>query len=288
MTVTTVTGLTAAAVQAILDDTIVSGAVVGNELILTQHDGSTLNLGPVFNFDANSRLVWSSSASIGVSAGNPEGVVTAAVGSLTMSTGGGLYYKNAGSGNTGWIRIAPVFVICTSVTRPATPFQGLRIYETDTGKTLMYYGATTGWKPAWYDAWHDTDVKNTPSTVLTSSGTTAIILSTGPVFTPGAANREVEITMIVTITASVASDIFQCEIRNATTGGTVYAQGRHTTAGQQTVSMTVKVSLASGSAITPVFVVSRLSGTGTLGTLSGVNAYWAVKDVGPSSTPPSV
>lgn len=43
--------------------------------------------------------------------------------------------------------------ICTSSTRPGSPAVGDEIYETDTGKTLYYHGATTGWGPAWNTPW---------------------------------------------------------------------------------------------------------------------------------------
>jgi hypothetical protein len=45
------------------------------------------------------------------------------------------------------------YVICTSATRPSSPTVGQNIYETDTGKHLVYYGATTQWQPPWNQAW---------------------------------------------------------------------------------------------------------------------------------------
>ena len=41
--------------------------------------------------------------------------------------------------------------VCTSTTRPATPFEGQYIYETDTDKTLFWNG--TAWYPNWNTAW---------------------------------------------------------------------------------------------------------------------------------------
>lgn len=43
--------------------------------------------------------------------------------------------------------------VCTSTTRPTSPYQGQSIYESDTGSFLVYYGATTGWKPPWSQPW---------------------------------------------------------------------------------------------------------------------------------------
>jgi len=47
----------------------------------------------------------------------------------------------------------PDLYTCTSTTRPASPAIGQAIYETDTGNILVYYGATTGWKPPWGQPW---------------------------------------------------------------------------------------------------------------------------------------
>ena len=41
--------------------------------------------------------------------------------------------------------------ICTSSTRPASPYEGQAIYETDTDKVLVYNG--TAWYPNWNTAW---------------------------------------------------------------------------------------------------------------------------------------
>lgn len=41
--------------------------------------------------------------------------------------------------------------VCTSSTRPASPFEGQVIYETDTDKVLVYNGSA--WLPPWNTAW---------------------------------------------------------------------------------------------------------------------------------------
>lgn len=43
--------------------------------------------------------------------------------------------------------------ICTSTTRPAHPSVGDEIYERDTGNTLIWQSATTGWTPPWNTSW---------------------------------------------------------------------------------------------------------------------------------------
>ncbi len=44
-------------------------------------------------------------------------------------------------------------VVCTSTTRPTWALVGQRIYETDTGNHLVYYGVTTGWRQEWNSPW---------------------------------------------------------------------------------------------------------------------------------------
>ncbi len=41
--------------------------------------------------------------------------------------------------------------VCTSTTRPASPYEGQVIYETDTDKILVWRGAA--WDPPWNTAW---------------------------------------------------------------------------------------------------------------------------------------
>jgi hypothetical protein len=49
----------------------------------------------------------------------------------------------------------PGIYVCLSTTRPTvgTDDIGQTIYEKDTGNVLVYYGATTGWKPPWNSTW---------------------------------------------------------------------------------------------------------------------------------------
>jgi hypothetical protein len=43
--------------------------------------------------------------------------------------------------------------IVTSTTRPDNPYYGQQIFETDTGRRLIYYGASIGWRPPWNSVW---------------------------------------------------------------------------------------------------------------------------------------
>lgn len=176
MGLVTVTGFTAARMQAIEDATIVSADVVNNELILTRHDNTTVNCGPVFEFNAGSRLTWTGGSSIGYTTTGPESVVTAAPGSLTMKNDGSLWIKRTGSGNTGWKNGATTD-ICTSSTRPTSPLVGHRIYETDTGNTLLYYGATSQWMKEWDKPWGRVSFTEVTTDIAINVSITSLISS---------------------------------------------------------------------------------------------------------------
>lgn len=67
--------------------------------------------------------------------------------------------------------------LVTSTTRPTTNlFRGQQIFETDTGNTLVWYGATTGWLPPWEQPWGE--IAKTTNFSGTTSGTTLLTLGT--------------------------------------------------------------------------------------------------------------
>lgn len=43
--------------------------------------------------------------------------------------------------------------VYTSTTRPTVPFIGETIFESDTGRVMVYYGTTIGWQPMWIYDW---------------------------------------------------------------------------------------------------------------------------------------
>ena len=51
-----------------------------------------------------------------------------------------MVYINAAGGNA-WQPVGNT-IVCSSTTRPSTPFEGQEIYETDTNKTLVYNGSS--------------------------------------------------------------------------------------------------------------------------------------------------
>jgi hypothetical protein len=69
--------------------------------------------------------------------------------------------------------------VCTSTTRPASPFEGQAIYETDTDKVLVYNGSA--WYPNWNLPWGVVNVTSVTSAV--GSITSETVRITSPSFT---------------------------------------------------------------------------------------------------------
>ena len=88
---------------------------------------------------------------VGVKTANDQfqTVTTAQRTALTPSVGQAVWdsdlrqlmvYINAAGGNA-WQPVGNR-IVCSSTTRPSTPFEGQEIYETDSHKTLVYTGST--------------------------------------------------------------------------------------------------------------------------------------------------
>lgn len=132
----TVTAYTAARTQEIEDSAIVSGVVVGDNLILTRFDGASINAGNVRGIQGPTGSTGDTAILIVTSGSRPALPFS---GSVIYETDTKRLYKWDG---TSWVYVGGD-VICTSSTRPASPFAGLSIYETDSKRTYTYDG--TAW-----------------------------------------------------------------------------------------------------------------------------------------------
>jgi hypothetical protein len=81
---------------------------------------------------------------------------------------------------TQWPAVTTGTIICTSSTRPAAPFPGQKIYETDTKKELTYDG--TSWTQPWNQPWgvvgigtHDTGLQVAANTSFCSVTFTPVL-----------------------------------------------------------------------------------------------------------------
>lgn len=72
------------------------------------------------------------------------------------------------------------YVICSSSTRPSSPFGGQMIFESDTGKTLVYNtdALTPGWYPPWNTAWGLLDYNTGAGTAFDATTPTQVTSGT--------------------------------------------------------------------------------------------------------------
>ena len=61
---------------------------------------------------------------------------------------------------------------CTSTTRPAAPFIGMEIFETDTGNRLFYYDPPSAAPVGWYQPWNQPWGQLIPTTLAYGGGLT--------------------------------------------------------------------------------------------------------------------
>ena len=142
----TVTGYTAERMKEIEDTTIVNGNVVGSDLILIARDGAQLNAGNVRGPQGIAGPMGVTSIQICTSTTRPAGAAVF-TGLAIYETDTKRFYIYNG---TTWVYSGGTW-ICTSTTRPGSPFQGMEIYETDTKKNLYWNGIR--WDPPWNQPW---------------------------------------------------------------------------------------------------------------------------------------
>jgi len=102
---------------------------------------------------------------------------------------------------TQWPAVTTGTIICTSSTRPASPFEGQKIYETDTDRELTYdssawvqtnsLGGWSTWTPQLYQNGNLTST--TPHARYTRIGDTAIVQAKVSATAAGTAGNQIEI-----------------------------------------------------------------------------------------------
>lgn len=150
--------------------------------------------------------------------------MTPSAGSHTFRVGG--WVSNAGrTGYIGggspyppaWIRVSKIVqatqwpavttgtIICTSSTRPASPFEGQKIYETDTGLSLIYDGSawvspSVTHKPPMCKAYGNTTVPDASDTTCSFS---TEVFDTDGIFAPTSTDFTIQTAGVYLFTAEV-------------------------------------------------------------------------------------
>jgi len=187
--------------------------------------------------------------------------------------------------NVGNVRGATGTIACTSATRPASPTVGQIIYETDTGKQLIYYGATTLWRQPWNMPWGI--IANMTDTGTRTFTTTATAITNVTASVPMLLNRYYELNFTCRYTNSSASQGNSFVIRR---NGTAITSGLAVNPGttfDQSFSLVSHYKATATSSTT--WDVAAFNSAGTT-TINGANltTQFTIKDVGPlTETPPA-
>ena len=167
--------------------------------------------------------------------------------------------------------------VCTSSTRPAVPFEGQMIYETDTDKVLVYNGT------AWYANWNMPWGFVGRSTIGTSVGTTTTQTDMGLSITFTAiANRYYKYSFFAyaaNATAAATLNLYVTDSANATK----YVTNTYVVTSQyNSVSLMYTTTETAGST-TRKIRASLSNNTGTLyADASIAPATFLIEDIGPA------
>ena len=175
--------------------------------------------------------------------------------------------------------------VCTTATRPASPYEGQMIYETDTDKVLVWNGSA--WYPNWNTAWglvaltssqtSSASINTTETAMLTSSSFTAV------------ANRYYKLSYYEPFVqpSSPAPGYMTFRIRLTNTSGTTYQYADIEPIGAgidgQMIHLQVITTLTAGST---VIVGTGKTSTNTFlaygGAALGATRQLIVEDIGPA------
>lgn len=171
-------------------------------------------------------------------------------------------------------------IICTSSTRPGSPTQGMAIYETDTGKTLYYHGATDTWRPDWSAAWGVIGRASSTAGTAHVQNTEIAVLGIGSF--AHVANRWIRLTATLRINNS--SPNAACEVILRRAGAAQHRFDFGTEDGTRTGSESVVIPSVAGAAAWTVFTDISVGG-GDLTLVSGQISQFVIEDVGPNGAP---
>jgi hypothetical protein len=177
-------------------------------------------------------------------------------------------------------------IVCTSATRPASPPQGMTIYETDTNKLLAYTTATTGWVPPWNLPWgvqYATTVAS--STSLSTNSETDIAGLTAITWT-AVANRRYRTTVTVPVYQQTTATSVTTALKITDTSNVVKGQanwGSLPIGDFNFTAVAYETGLASGSVTRKARMITT-AGTGNVAGAS-VPLIAIVEDLGPTTNP---
>lgn len=184
-------------------------------------------------------------------------------------------------------QITQDYRICTSATRPSAPYDGLAIYETDSGRLLIYSDTYSDWLPPWDTAWGQITYgfDSGGQSVASTTHVTHIQTANVDVY----ANRQYHFHINAPWRGSTADNIIDFDLLVHTGGGdTVLRTFRGANAvstaanSSETVACFASWNCTADESVYFWTRFARLVGTGTIAISS---AQFAIVDVGATSFP---
>lgn len=173
-------------------------------------------------------------------------------------------------------------VTSTSTMRPSAPTDGMRIYETDTHKHMVYYAVAGVWRQPWGEPW-GLQGMGYRTTTLTGITTTVDIGFLTVTFV-AVANRRYKIHCVGEVASTVADGAFQIFVQ--ANGTTIKRATGDLSTSSRTKQVTVIHTPVAGS-ITYKIQLSRAGGSGSLIWTAAIDnpSQITVEDIGPNGNP---
>lgn len=168
--------------------------------------------------------------------------------------------------------------VCTSSTRPASPFEGQVIYETDTDKVLVYDG--TSWLPPENTAWGA--VGRAQKTTDTSVTTTIADITGLSITWTAQSDRLYKISFHCIALVGTADAYISVTVADSSNNRlTLFRGGNSPTTGRFSVTGFLYETGLSGS-VTRKARVECNTGTATLEGAAGYPTQFVIEDIGPA------
>lgn len=205
--------------------------------------------------------------------------VAVAAAATTIVTANITDYRTRASGLSG-------STVCTSTTRPSSPYIGQEIYETDTAKKLIYAGATSGWNPPWNVSWGIMGIATVTANQTGIVGSVVDLTSASVTFT-AVAGRRYRVFLETYVGSTVAADIANIQISDSSNNQLQSTQAYMPGSGALVKMVATLFTTLSAGSVTVKGRITRGTGTGTLSTFASSTAptYLVVEDIGPSANP---
>lgn len=173
-------------------------------------------------------------------------------------------------------------IVCTSGTRPASPIEGMQIYETDTDRQLVYTTATTTWRQPWNMPWGR--LGHATSTTTQASLSTEADVTGMTVTWTAVANRYYKITgfLLPQTTGAITVNGFITDAANTHISGIALT---YPGAGFGNLHLVSAPFAVSSGSVTYKLRISTASGTASTYCGAGQPHIMIVEDVGPSGAP---